>query len=221
MPIFSNPEMHSHRHVAPPTHPSMTNGGNANSWSASVLKKTLAYTTPNGSPTPPPRSMSRPPPPVHNDSSGPSPPQIHIFRIATPLPPPQPMNPPTRSSSPSPFLPSVGSSRAAAAPQQQSTNALSNLSLNASRSPPRRRRPSTRCAHRAGASRACARRARCGRSCARVSSNASGRRKCRPSSLWRRLREATQERARRRCRRAAAGCGTWRASSGARRELER
>ncbi|KAJ6487708.1 proline-rich protein, partial [Mycena sanguinolenta] len=99
-PIFSNPDAHSHRHGPPPTHPSLTNGGN--SWSAS-LKKTLAYTTPNGSPTPPPRSLSRPPPPAHNDFS-PYPPQIHIFRIATPLPPPQPMNPPTRTASPSPNL---------------------------------------------------------------------------------------------------------------------
>ncbi|KAJ7223694.1 hypothetical protein B0H12DRAFT_1205386 [Mycena haematopus] len=130
-PIFSNPDTYSHRHGPPPTHPSLPNGGNVNSWS--VLKKTLAYTTPNGSPTPPPRSLSRQPPPAHNESA-PSPPQIYIFRIATPLPPPQPMNPPTRTSSPSPFLPSVGSSRAAAAaapPQTSSTNALSNLSLNA------------------------------------------------------------------------------------------
>ncbi|KAF7360163.1 Rab guanine nucleotide exchange factor SEC2 [Mycena venus] len=135
-PIFSNPDMHSHRPVPPPTHPSLANGGNANSWSTSVLKKTLAYTTPNGSPTPPPRSLSRPPPPAQNELSAPHPPQIYIFRIATPLPPPQPSQAPTRSASPSPFLPSVGSSRAAAAAQQtqssqSNTNPLTSLSLNA------------------------------------------------------------------------------------------
>ncbi|KAJ7032030.1 proline-rich protein [Mycena alexandri] len=136
-PIFLSPDVHSH-HVRPPTHPSLSNGGNVNSWSASVLKKTLAYTTtPNGSPTPPPRSLSRPYAHALPEHSSPYPPQIHIFRIAAPLPPPQPMNPPTRSSSPSPFLPSVGSSRAAGAsspPTHSSSgsgSSLTNLSLNA------------------------------------------------------------------------------------------
>ncbi|KAJ7108744.1 hypothetical protein C8R44DRAFT_884781 [Mycena epipterygia] len=128
-PIFSTPEISSHHHPRPPTHPSNANN---NSWSASVLKKTLSYTgTPNGSPTPPPRSLSRPQPHALHDHLAPFPPQIYVFRIAVPLPPPQPMNPPTRTSSPSPFLPSVGSSRAAAAPPPQQTNALTNLSLNA------------------------------------------------------------------------------------------
>ncbi|KAJ7735793.1 proline-rich protein [Mycena metata] len=136
-PIFSSPDVHSH-HVRPPTHPSLSNSGNANSWSASVLKKTLAYTTtPNGSPTPPPRSLSRPHAHALPEHASPYPPQIHIFRIAAPLPPPQPMNPPTRSSSPSPFLPSVGSSRAASASSPPTHNSngsgssLTNLSLNA------------------------------------------------------------------------------------------
>ncbi|KAJ7185834.1 proline-rich protein [Mycena filopes] len=135
-PIFASPDVHSH-HMRPPTHPSLSNGGNSNSWSASVLKKTLAYTTtPNGSPTPPPRSLARTQSHTLPEHSSPYPPQIHIFRIATPLPPPQPMNPPTRSSSPSPFLPSVGSSRTAPASQPTHTSSgsgssLTNLSLNA------------------------------------------------------------------------------------------
>ncbi|KAJ7359675.1 proline-rich protein [Mycena albidolilacea] len=112
-PIFSNPDVHTHRHVPPPTHPSLSNGGNANSWSASVLKKTLAYTTPTGSPTPPPRSLSRPAP---TEPAAPHPPQIYIFRIATPLPPPQPTHPPTREASPSPFLPSSAGAASAIYP---------------------------------------------------------------------------------------------------------
>ncbi|KAJ7668044.1 hypothetical protein B0H17DRAFT_226391 [Mycena rosella] len=128
-PIFSTPEL-PHLHSRPPTHPSNTNA--ANSWSASVLKKTLSYTTVNGSPTPPPRSLARPQSQALHEHSAPYPPQIYIFRIAVPLPPPQPMNPPTRTSSPSPFLPSVGSSRPAApASPPQNTGGLTNLSLNA------------------------------------------------------------------------------------------
>ncbi|KAJ7439685.1 hypothetical protein FB451DRAFT_1445661 [Mycena latifolia] len=131
-PIFSTPEL-SHQHPRPPTHPSSQNNASANnSWSASVLKKTLAYTSTNGSPTPPPRSLSRPPSQALHEHSAPYPPQIHIFRIAAPLPPPQPVNPPTRSSSPSPFLPSVGSSRGAVPPTPpQNNSTLTNLSLNA------------------------------------------------------------------------------------------
>ncbi|KAJ7449120.1 proline-rich protein [Mycena galericulata] len=131
-PIFSTPEL-PHHHQRPPSHPSMAHGGNNNSWSASVLKKTLSYTNVNGgSPTPPPRSLSRPMAPALHEHSAPYPPQIYIFRIASPLPPPQPTHPPTRSASPSPFLPSVGSSRTAAAasttPPPQGSTALSNLS---------------------------------------------------------------------------------------------
>ncbi|KAJ7099980.1 proline-rich protein [Mycena belliarum] len=125
-PIFSTPDL-LHHHSRPPTHPFQNNSG---SWSASVLKKTLAYTNTNGSPTPPPRSLSRPPSHALHEHSAPFPPQIYVFRIAAPLPPPQPMNPPTRASSPSPFLPSVGSSRAAA-PAPPQTNSLTNLSFNA------------------------------------------------------------------------------------------
>ncbi|KAJ7269602.1 hypothetical protein C8J57DRAFT_1322503 [Mycena rebaudengoi] len=122
-PIFSNPEQGPHHHQRPPTHPATAN--NPNSWSTSVFKK---------SPVPPPRSLSRPQS-QHATQPAPYPPQVYIFRIAssTPLPPPQPMNPPTRTSSPSPFLPSVGSSRATPPPQNTgiSASTLPTLSLNA------------------------------------------------------------------------------------------
>ncbi|KAJ6582960.1 proline-rich protein [Mycena vulgaris] len=127
-PIFSTPEL-PHHHPRPPSHPSHNNTGANNSWSASVLKKTLSYTSANGSPTPPPRSLSRPQPHALHEHSAPYPPQIYIFRIAVPLPPPQPTQAPTRTASPSPFLPSVGSSRAAA-PAPPPASALTNLSLN-------------------------------------------------------------------------------------------
>ncbi|KAK7044870.1 Sec2p domain-containing protein [Favolaschia claudopus] len=130
-PIFSNTDSLPHHHSPPPTHPSIANGANTNSWSASLKK--LTSNTPNGTPPPPPRSLSRPSPPSQTqqtDLLAPYPPQIHVFRIATPLPPPQPMNPPPRTSSPSPFLPSVGSSRTSPPPPSPSpgTTALSNLS---------------------------------------------------------------------------------------------
>ncbi|KAJ7634542.1 proline-rich protein [Roridomyces roridus] len=131
-PIFSTPD-NPHTHQRPPTHPAMNNHSPNNSWSAS-LKKTLSYSTVNGgSPTPPPRSMARPTALTMHDHSAPYPPQIYIFRIAMPLPPPQPMNPPTRTSSPSPFLPSVGSSKPAVTstpPPPPNNSALGNLSLN-------------------------------------------------------------------------------------------
>ncbi|KAK6981069.1 Sec2p domain-containing protein [Favolaschia claudopus] len=130
-PIFSNTDFLPHYHTPPPAHPSIANGANTNSWSASLKK--LTSNTPNGTPAPPPRSLSRPSPhsqTQQTDLSAPYPPQIHVFRIATPLPPPQPMNPPPRTSSPSPFLPSVGSSRTSPPPPSPSpgTTALSNLS---------------------------------------------------------------------------------------------
>ncbi|KAF7316092.1 Sec2p domain-containing protein [Mycena indigotica] len=108
-PIFSLPE--PSMPSRPPTHPSLSG---ANTWSASVIKKTLS-----GSPTPPARSMSRP----NSQSVQPSPAQIHVFRIAAPLPPAQPTIPPTRTASPSPFLPNVGGSRNATpnSPPQAST----------------------------------------------------------------------------------------------------
>ncbi|KAJ7467984.1 hypothetical protein FB451DRAFT_1401252 [Mycena latifolia] len=102
-----------------------SNTGPNNSRSAAVLKTTVTYTSTSGSPTSAPRSLSRP---LH-EHSAPYPPQIYIVRIAAPLPPPQPMNPPMRFASPSPFLPSVG--------------------------PPPRRRRFTRCARPGGASHAC------------------------------------------------------------------
>ncbi|CAK5274737.1 unnamed protein product [Mycena citricolor] len=114
-PIFSNPELPPH-YAKPPTHPSLH--GNSG-WSTSVIKKTLSYTGTS--------SVSRP----SSEHGAPYPPQIYIFRIATPLPPPQPMNPPTRTASPSPFLPSV-SSRATPPPAAAAVAAssLSNLSFN-------------------------------------------------------------------------------------------
>ncbi|KAJ6614581.1 hypothetical protein B0H10DRAFT_141086 [Mycena sp. CBHHK59/15] len=135
-PIFSSPDNPmSHHHPRPPTHPALNNGPNN---FTSVFKKTLgSYTAGvNGSPRPHPNPLRAPlTSPLSPTAAAPVPypPQIHVFRIATPLPPPQPMNPPTRSSSPSPFLPSVGSSRAAGAspPQPSNTNALTNLSFNA------------------------------------------------------------------------------------------
>ncbi|KAJ7060962.1 proline-rich protein [Mycena amicta] len=132
-PVFSLPE-----HVMPsrpPTHPALGGNANINSWSASVIKKTLAYTNTNGSPTPPPRSLSRPASQLLH--AAPYPPQIHVFRIAVPLPPPQPTVPPTRIASPSPFLPSVGTSRVATPPPSSTGlgNPLSALAQSAQSSP--------------------------------------------------------------------------------------
>ncbi|KAJ7196502.1 proline-rich protein [Mycena pura] len=128
-PIFSVPELH---HPRPPMHPSHNAGGantNTNSWSASVIKKTLSITSPNGSPTPPPRSLSRPSSKAL--PTAPYPPQIHVFRIASPLPPAQPTVPPTRTASPSPFINSVGTSRVAAPPLPQNTTSARSNSLSA------------------------------------------------------------------------------------------
>ncbi|KAJ7734567.1 proline-rich protein [Mycena maculata] len=125
-PIFSTPELPHHHHSRPPTHPSMHNHSPNNSWSASVLKKTLSYTNVNGSPTPPPRSLSRPMAPALHEHSAPYPPQIYIFRIATPQPPPAAHEPAHPFLEPLP----VPALAAAAAPPPHG-NALTNLSLNA------------------------------------------------------------------------------------------
>ncbi|KAF7303099.1 Sec2p domain-containing protein [Mycena kentingensis (nom. inval.)] len=120
----------------PPTHPALNGATNVNSWSASVIKKTLSYTTTNGSPTPPPRSAARPTSQLLHAAPYPS--QIYVFRVATPLPPPQPSVPPTRTASPSPFLPNVGVSRAAPTsppPSAGLSNSLSALTQSTQSSP--------------------------------------------------------------------------------------
>nr|GAT50878.1 predicted protein [Mycena chlorophos] len=129
-PIFSLPE--PALPSRPPTHPAL-NGANANinSWSASVIKKTALAL--NGSPTVPARGLSRSGSHSHQSSlnATPYPSQIHVFRIASPLPPPQPTVPLPRTASPSPFLPSIGSSRNAAPTPLPSTQSGLGTSLSA------------------------------------------------------------------------------------------
>ncbi|KAJ7436745.1 hypothetical protein FB451DRAFT_1417264 [Mycena latifolia] len=165
-----------HPRTVPPSsastpHPSQNNTGANNSWSASVLKKTLAYTSTNGSPTPLPARCHAPRRKRCTSTRLRTPADLYLpHRGAAPSPA---AHEPPRAPPALPSCPPSGP-RAPPRPHAAAEQHPTNLSLNALTQSASASTTIYPLCTSGGASRACARRARCGRSCARASSSVSG-----------------------------------------------